>query len=49
MKQKKHSTFWLGMQLIKFACRGWVQVPGYTVAEKDQSGEIYIAVQLKRS
>lgn len=48
MKEPKHSTFWLGWQLIKLSFRGWRQVPGYTVAERDSTGDLYFAVQLTR-
>lgn len=44
----KHSTIWLAFQLLRLAMSGWKQVPGYTVAQRESCGDIYIAVQLTR-
>jgi hypothetical protein len=42
------STLRLAFTLIKLWLTGWRQVPGYTVAETERSGDIYIAMQLER-
>lgn len=42
----KHSTLWLARQLFRLWLRGYKQVPGYTVCERERSGDVYIAVQL---
>lgn len=44
----KHNTGWLALQLFRLWITGWKQVPGYTVADRDSGGDIYIAVQLTR-
>jgi hypothetical protein len=43
----KHSTLWLAAQLFRLWCRGYQQVPGYTVAERTLEGNIYFAVELR--
>lgn len=48
MRHPKHSTLWIALQLIRLACQGWTQRPGYTVAATEENGDIYIAVQLTR-
>ena len=43
---KRHSPFSLGQTLIGLALRGWTEAPGYTVCERESTGEVYIAIQL---
>lgn len=43
----KHSTVALARLLLALAYRGYKQVPGYTVAEQESNGDVYIAVQLR--
>ncbi len=40
------STARLGWALILLHLRGWRQRPGYTVAEREQDGSLYIAIHL---
>ena len=45
--ERKHSTAWLAYTLFRLWLAGWRQVPGYTVCERERSGDIYIAVTLR--
>jgi len=43
----KHNTGWLALSLFRLWLKGWRQVPGYTVAERQADGDVYFAVQLR--
>jgi hypothetical protein len=38
----------LGLALIRLHLLGWRGVPGYTCTDRESSGDIYIAMQLRR-
>lgn len=48
MAERKHNTLLLAFDLLRLTLKGWRQVPGYTVAHREASGDIYIAVQLTK-
>lgn len=43
----KHNTGRLALSLLCLWLKGWRQVPGYTVAERQADGDVYFAVQLR--
>ena len=47
MKDGSRVTPWsLAKTLMGLAMKGYREVPGYTVAERESTGEIYLAIQL---